>query len=218
MDFFATWALIFFIYSFVGWLVEVIRGLVLRHKFVNRGFLIGPICPIYGFGALLLTLTLSNIENPVAIFCVSFIGGSALEYFTSFFMEKLFHVRWWDYSDRKIHLNGRICLTSSIYFGLAGILMVKFLNPLLLGLLSSLPSPLIITLAVIFILLYLADTILSIVLICGFRVTVGTVAKDATDEISERVREIIMTKGKLSRRLLTAFPNQKPAHKLRKRS
>ncbi len=217
MDFFATWALIFFIYSFTGWLVEVVRGLILRHKFVNRGFLIGPICPIYGFGALLLTILLGTIQNPVAIFCVAFLGGSTLEYFTSFFMEKLFHVRWWDYSDRKVHLHGRICLTSSIYFGLAGILMVKVLNPLLLASISLLPNLLIIILAIVFILIYLADTILSLVLICNFRVTVGTVAKDATDEITERVRAIIMEKGKLSRRLLTAFPNQKPSQKLPKK-
>ena len=96
MDFIATWFLIFIIYSFAGWCMEVLISLVLRKKLINRGFLVGPICPIYGVGALLLSAVLDANEPPLVIFCVAFVGSAVLEYLASFVMERLFRVRWWD--------------------------------------------------------------------------------------------------------------------------
>lgn len=207
----AIWFLIFIVYSIVGWLLEITVGLLQKHRFVNRGFLIGPICPIYGTGALLITFCLSPLHNPIVIFIASILICATLEYSTSVIMEKLFHVRWWDYSDRPFNLNGRICLEALIVFGIGGTLVTLIFSPALYHILSSLPDVALYALALIFVVALLADALLSLYLIKGFRVTVGIAAKDATIEISERVHDLIMTKGKLSRRLLKAFPNQTPA-------
>lgn len=207
----AIWFLIFIVYSIVGWLLEITVGLLQKHRFVNRGFLIGPICPIYGTGALLITFCLSPLRNPIVIFFASVLICATLEYSTSVIMEKLFHVRWWDYSDRPFNLNGRICLEALIVFGIGGTLVTLVFSPALYHILSGLPDVALYTLALIFVVALLVDALLSLYLIKGFRVTVGIAAKDATIEISERVHDLIMAKGKLSRRLLKAFPNQTPA-------
>lgn len=207
----AIWFLVFIVYSIVGWLLEITVGLLQKHRFVNRGFLIGPICPIYGTGALLITFCLSPLHNPIVIFIASVLICATLEYSTSVIMEKLFHVRWWDYSDRPFNLNGRICLEALIVFGIGGTLVTLIFSPALYHIFSSLPDVALYTLALIFVVALLTDAFLSLYLIKGFRVTVGIAAKDATIEISERVHDLIMSKGKLSRRLLKAFPNQTPA-------
>ncbi len=109
--------LLFSIYSFLGWLMEVVNTLRVEKKFVNRGFLVGPFCPIYGFGVLLMTIMLEKYQNDiVATFIFSILICGILEYFTSFFLEKIFHARWWDYSNRKFNINGRICLENLFIF------------------------------------------------------------------------------------------------------
>ncbi len=207
----AIWFLIFMVYSFGGWLIEVIVSLIDRKKFVNRGFLIGPICPIYGTGAIILSLILNRTESIIAIFCVSLVGGAVLEYCASFIMEKLFRVRWWDYAEKSVNINGRICMSSVLSFGLAGIFIVEFITPFLYSLFSNTYTPLMLTGAAILSAWMFCDILLSLWLILGVRVTVGTVQRDATDEISTRVQEILMNKGKLNRRLVKAFPNQSPS-------
>ncbi len=209
----AIWFLIFMVYSFGGWLIEVIVSLIDRKKFVNRGFLIGPICPIYGTGAVILSLILNRTESIIAIFCVSLVGGAVLEYCASFIMEKLFRVRWWDYAEKSVNINGRICMSSVLSFGLAGIFIVEFITPFLYSLFSNTYTPLMLTGAAILSAWMFCDILLSLWLILGVRVTVGTVQRDATDEISTRVQEILMNKGKLNRRLVKAFPNQSPSKK-----
>lgn len=214
IEFFATWFLIFMIYSFLGWIMEVAASVFARHKFVNRGFLVGPICPIYGAGALFAALLLNGHENVAVIFCVSVVGAALLEYLTSYFMEKLFRVRWWDYSEKKFNLNGRICLNMLVVFGIFGIIVVKFTTPFFLHVLSLLPRWTLLIVAGTTFIWLLADFILSLWLILDVRVTVGTVQRDATDEIAERVQEILMGKGRLTRRLAKSFPGQKPSDKL----
>lgn len=205
--------LLFMTYSFLGWIIEVIVTMLEHRKIVNRGFLVGPICPIYGTGALLISLILAPSENWFAIFCVAVVGSSILEYTVSVIMERLFRVRWWDYSKKTFNLNGRICLESSLLFGIAGILIVKFVTPGFLVLFAALPVWALYLIAGILLLWLIADIALSLKLIIGVRVTVGTVQKDATEEISERVREVLIGKGKLSRRLMKAFPSQTPSKK-----
>lgn len=209
----AIWFLIFVVYSFAGWVLEVILSLVYRKKFINRGFLVGPICPIYGTGAIALALLLKPDESLVAIACVAMVGGAALEYSASFIMEKLFRVRWWDYSEKPININGRICMSSTILFGIAGVLMIKFITPGLMGFFASLNATFVLITAAVLALGLVGDVLLSLWLVLGVRVTVGTVQRDATAEISTRVKEILMDKGKLSRRLVKAFPNQTPSKK-----
>lgn len=209
----ATWFLIFMIYSFAGWLMEVVMSLLYKHKFINRGFLVGPIVPIWGTGALFVSFVLNGAENLFVIFCVAMVGGALIEYLASWIMEQLFRVRWWDYTEKPFNVNGRICLESILAFGFFGIMIIKFTNPFLLHLLSLMPLWLLYVVAGILLAWMIFDVALSLWLIVGVRVTVGTVQKDATEEISSHVREILMDKGKLNRRLVKAFPNQTPTKK-----
>ncbi len=105
----SQWVLLFFLYSFCGWCWEVFLYLVKERRFVNRGFLFGPILPIYGFGAVGILLTCVPVEGNMALVAlVGTIAASLLEYVTGFLMESIFHVRYWDYSQRPLNLNGYI--------------------------------------------------------------------------------------------------------------
>ena len=213
MDRLAIIFLIFMTYAFGGWAMEVIISLLQRRKLVNRGFLVGPICPIYGVGALLLSLVVNSDESLLVIFCVAVVGSAVLEYSVSYIMEKLFRVRWWDYTDQPFNLNGRICAESVLAFGVIGVLILKIINPALLALYSSMPQFLMLLLAAVLAAWLIFDIALSLWLMLGVRVTVGTVQRDATDEIAARVHEVLTDKGKLNRRLVKAFPNQTPTKK-----
>lgn len=214
MEWLATWFLIFMIYSFLGWVMEVIGSIIFHHKFVNRGFLIGTICPIYGVGAVGVSLLLRDLSNPLLIFCIGFVGSAILEYLVSYSMEKLFHVRWWDYSKMPFNINGRICLQNLIGFGLIALLIHCFATPWFLSIIRLLPDVALFTLAGILAVWFIIDIALSLWLMFNVRVTVGIVAQgDATEEISTRVHEALMNKGKLNRRLVKAFPNQQPSKK-----
>lgn len=108
---------LFLIYSILGWCMEISLCIFRDKKFVNRGFMIGPYCPIYGCGSILLTVFLSKLtEFPVGLFCSAIVICGTLEYFTSFVMEKIFNARWWDYSRKKFNINGRVCLETIIPF------------------------------------------------------------------------------------------------------
>jgi len=110
----SQWVLLFFLYSFCGWCWEVFLYLVKERRFVNRGFLFGPILPIYGFGAVGILLTCVPVEGNMALVAlVGTIAASLLEYVTGFLMESIFHVRYWDYSQRPLNLNGYICALSA---------------------------------------------------------------------------------------------------------
>lgn len=120
----------FIIYGFFGWIYESCYVSVKKGEVVNRGFLNGPIIPIYGLGATIVIVTLSSFEDQIVlVFFGGMILASILEYLTSFLMEKLFHAKWWDYSDLKYNLKGRICLRSSIFWGFLSVLAVKVLTP-----------------------------------------------------------------------------------------
>ncbi len=121
----------FVIYSVIGWAWEVFLYIVEDHVLVNRGFLNGPYCPIYGAGAILVLLTLGKIQEPVSLFFLSAVFACTLEYLTSWGMEKIFHARWWDYSERPLNLNGRICMAGAVVFGSMSVLMLKVVQPFL---------------------------------------------------------------------------------------
>lgn len=122
--------LYFYIYSIIGWTLEVIYCRLLEGKFTNRGFLHGPYCPIYGTGAILIVIFLNRFyNNPALVFILGIIVTSILEYITSFIMEKLFNAKWWDYSNMKFNIKGRVCLLNSTLFGVLSLLLVYILNP-----------------------------------------------------------------------------------------
>ena len=130
--------LIFIIFSFVGWISEVLYvGIFFEHRFVNRGFLHGPICPIYGFGGLSILLLPPQLYSTwVTLFFASMLFGSAVEYLSSWILEKLFHTRWWDYSHYKFNLKGRVCLLNSLLFGVLGVVIIHFVQPFVMKFLS----------------------------------------------------------------------------------
>ena len=129
--------LLFLFYSFVGWCCEEVYVSSLQKKFVYRGMLYGPICPIYGFGALAILYLLYPWRQTYGrLFFASLIITSILEYITSWVLEKLFHAKWWDYSTKFCNLNGRVCLLNSVLFGILGVLFEHFLHPAAFKLIS----------------------------------------------------------------------------------
>lgn len=203
-----TLFLLFIIYSFLGWFMEIIIVFKKENKFINRGFLIGPICPIYGYGALLITISLTKYYNDIPVlFILATILGASLEYFTSYVMEKIFKTRWWDYSDHKYNINGRISLTTSIGFGILGVILVHFLNPFFKNVLTLIPSILLTIIAVILLIILITDYIMSFNIISNIKkIDLGDV-RDATDEINNIVRDTLKRKSIFTRRLINAFPN-----------
>lgn len=202
--------LLFIIYSFLGWIVEIIDIYVLYGKIINRGFLIGPYCPIYGVGALIITFVLTDYKDDLLVLCVmSMFFCAVLEYFTSYVMEKIFKTRWWDYSDRRFNLNGRISLFETIGFGILGIVVVYVLNPLFINLLTSIPQMVTTTIAFVILFLFLLDVAVSFKIITSIKtINFGTV-KDSTEEITKIVRNTLANNSILKRRLVKAFPNLK---------
>lgn len=122
---FSAFVIKFVIFGFCGWLWESVLYTILSGKFENRGFLYGPLCPIYGFGAnIAAALFGSYVGRPLKLFLVCMVSSAILEYLTSFVLEKFFGARWWDYSTIPLNLNGRICLSCSIAFGIAGVVLL----------------------------------------------------------------------------------------------
>lgn len=132
--------LLFWTFSIIGWMLEVIVFIIIDKKLINRGFFVGPYCPIYGFGAILMLSLNSFKDHPITCFILALVLCSALEYFASYILEKLFKVRWWDYSNYKYQLNGRICLINALAFGALGVLFTRYLNPLYFNIIRSIPS------------------------------------------------------------------------------
>ncbi len=133
-------AMYFFLYSFLGWCSEVIFATLKTGKFVNRGFLNGPVCPIYGTGVVLLLLALTPLrEYAWAVFLAAALLCSALEFATGFLLEKVFHRKWWDYSDRHFNLCGYICLEMSLLWGVAALAVLYAVQPMFATLLQKLP-------------------------------------------------------------------------------
>lgn len=200
------YVILFFIYSFLGWIVEVIDIFIKQKKLSNRGFLIGPYLPIYGSGCLLIIIFLKNqTSDLIGIFLKAMIICSLLEYFTSYIMEKIFKTRWWDYSDRSYNINGRICLLNMLCFGLLGCLLMYIINPILTNILLSININLINILGIIVIIIFVIDFIVSFKIIFNIRKVVTNVAKDSTDEITKRVKQIL-NNSKIYKRIIKAFP------------
>ncbi len=202
--------LLFISYAFLGWCIEVGCKLVQFKKFINRGFLIGPYCPIYGWGALAITILLKKYTYDILVlFIMSVVICSILEYFTSYFMEKVFHARWWDYSSKKFNINGRICLETLIPFGLLGLVIMYITNPFLLEIYQSVPPIVMHILFAVLFIIFIIDNIISSNVISTINVEGNKLVKDNTEEITERVKQILREKSWLHRRLIEAYPNLK---------
>ena len=142
---------IFPVYSYLGWCLEVVFCSVTTGKFVNRGFLNGAACPIYGLGAGILIFSLAPIQdNLLLLYLGSVVIGSLLELIVGFLMKRFFHMTWWDYSDELFNVGGYICLKFSLAWGVAGILLIRVIHPLITDLILMLPAMLLNILLVMF--------------------------------------------------------------------
>ncbi len=158
------WFWVFFIYAFVGWCVEVVFHALSEGKFINRGFLNGPVCPIYGFGVLIVALCLEPVKDSILyLFIGSVVLTSALEFITGFILEKVFNDKWWDYSKEPLNLCGYICLRFSLVWGLACVLIVDVFYPLTIELIEYIPQTFGIVMLAFFTLLMLTDMTITIV-------------------------------------------------------
>ena len=158
----------FFLYGFIGWGVEVVYAAVKTHKLVNRGFLCGPICPIYGFGMVGLIYSVSLIPMPdsgsmsaVAIFFIGMILTTAIELVGGWALFKIYHIRWWDYSNMKFNLGGYICPQFSLLWGLGSVLMIKVVHPLLARGSSPMPFNIMLIVDVVLLVLFVVDVAAS---------------------------------------------------------
>lgn len=159
---------LFVIFSFIGWCSEVVFAAIREKRFVNRGFLNGPFCPIYGFGVLIIDFLLKPFgHNMAALLIGSLLIGSGLEWLAGFLLEKLFGQKWWDYSDQPHNLNGYICLKFSILWSVAGALTVRFVVPLTEYFVSLMPKPLGYVLLTVLGAVLLSDFIVTVIAILG---------------------------------------------------
>lgn len=157
--------LYFAILSFMGYIYECIVMVLWTGKWDNRGFLFGPIIPIYGFCAVLGTLLFEYVYityNPLTVFLISMFGSAVVEFVVHYFLEKKFNAIWWDYSKSPFNIQGRICLPASIGFGIAGLIIVYFINPFVFNLIFSIPEWLVDLLAVIFVIIFTIDLTLTL--------------------------------------------------------
>lgn len=201
--------LLFIVYSITGWIIEVIATYPDTKCFVNRGFLIGPYCPIYGNCAIAMIFLLHNVTNPILLFVLSILICSVGEYITSYTMEKIFHARWWDYSKNKFNLNGRICLVNSLAFGVLGFLLIKFVNPFVVELITKLSPIMINVLFYTMLTLFIIDNVISFKVIFKIKnMSIKYVHLDNTKEITEKVKKIL-SDNILAKRVFKAFPNIK---------
>ena len=156
----------FFIYSFLGWVMETIYAVIVTGTFVKRGFLFGPVCPIYGFGAVILIMATKNLYGkPFQKFLISTIAFTVFEYLVSLILESLFGLRWWDYSNDFLNIQGRVSLLYSIAWGLIGLLLLEKLHPLLQNFIQKMNTKVSKNaqgfLVVIFIITIIVDTVFS---------------------------------------------------------
>lgn len=155
--------LLFTLYSFLGWVNETVYCSIPARRFINRGFLNGPFCPVYGVGALLVVFFLKPFQqNILLLFICGVVITSILEYITSFLLEKLFHTKWWDYSEHRFHIHGRVCLLNSLLFGILAVFVMVVVHPFLISLLERLPQWLTVMLALCACVYFVSDTAVTV--------------------------------------------------------
>lgn len=217
----------FVLYAFLGWCTEVVYAVVTTGEFVNRGFLNGPVCPIYGFGVVGVVLSLSPIsENILALFLGSVVLTSFLEWLTGFVLEKLFKSKWWDYSDKPFNVSGYICLAFSILWGLGCVFIIRLVHPMLGTVIDILPKWLGLILLLACMGALTADFIVTVVSVVGFNKRLDQLERIAlrlrnlSDELGENLSEqtleleLLLSEQRTlleariysHRRLLRAFP------------
>ena len=210
MEYIVDLVLLFFAYSLLGWCIEVVLKYREFHRFINRGFFTGPILPIYGSGAALITLVVGNLSRFESgygtTFALSFLICGLVEYLTSYVMEKRFHARWWDYSQKPMNLHGRVWIGNLILFGLGGVAIIHILDPLLYRALDALPLSVKEIWACALLAIFAADYVLTHFMLKLVKVGVESSQADNTEEISREVYLLLSNRSVLYKRFADAYP------------
>ena len=179
----------FIIYSFLGWCLETVYATINKRQFVNRGFLHGPFCPIYGFGTLSIIVLLKPIEtNYIFLFLGSVFLTSIIEYLTGYILETAFNSTWWDYSDEPYNLHGKICLLFSIIWGFVSIFILKVIHPNIVSVVNLIPTNPGTILFYIILLYFFIDFIITVITIIKLRsllTQLNAAYLELTDKLSE---------------------------------
>lgn len=203
--------LLFFVFSVLGWCMEVFLKYIQYHHFINRGFLIGPYCPIYGSGIVFITVMvsiLSGMESSVGTtFSISFIGCGILEYAVSYYLEKKFHARWWDYSTKPMNLHGRIWIGNLFLFGIGGTLVIEVINPIMYSLFDRIPERSLYALSSLIVFVVSADYLTSHFVMKFVKSSVENSEADNTESISKEIKLLMSNKSILYRRIADAYPD-----------
>ena len=191
--------------------MEVTLKYIQFHRFINRGFLIGPYCPIYGWGVVTVTLVVGGLAVRRGTLGETFLAGmvlcGALEYFTSWYMEKRFHARWWDYSQKPMNLHGRIWIGNLLLFGAACVVIVHVIDPAFFRWMEGWNPQVLKLTALGVIALMLADYITAHFLMGVVRREIDDQVGDNTEEISRQVHALLHNRNLLIRRIHQAYPN-----------
>lgn len=180
----------FLIYSFLGWVMESIFRSIMEKKIINTGFLRGPICPIYGIGAIIMITILSKLSNNlILLFVASVVILTFWEYVVGIFLEKTFHTKYWDYSNHKINFQGRICLSNSIYWGILGVVFVKYIHPFMQEIIEKINIDILYFVVAILSLVFIIDVITSIVKVKNIKSALEKI-EELNNEIKEKIKEI----------------------------
>ncbi len=183
----------FIIYSFLGWVMESTFRSVLEKKIINTGFLIGPLCPIYGIGACIMFLFLDKFyDNVLILFLVSIVSLTLWEYIVGVLLEKVFNTKYWDYSNQKFNFQGRICLFNSLCWGVLGVIFIKYIHPFIQELVKKVDIHVLHYVILIATVVFLIDMIVSIVKVKNIKVTLQKI-EDLNQEIKEKLKEIKST-------------------------
>ena len=186
--------ILFFIYSFLGWCVEVAFVAVTTGKVVNRGFLNGPVCPIYGFGMLGVLMALIPIENNIILL---FLGGilicSVIELFGGWILDKIFHMRWWDYSDNKFNIGGYVCLAFSIMWGMAVVFAVKFVHHPIMAGVKKIPNSVKLIIIIVLSVIFIIDMIVTLKNLIGIKQSLGQLDKVAEElhNVGDQLKDVV---------------------------
>ncbi len=210
MEYWINIILLFFIYAFAGWCMEVILKYRQYHRFINRGFLTGPLCPIYGCGGVLITVVIGNLASVesglVMTFAMSFVICGVVEYLTSLVLEKIFHARWWDYSTKPMNLHGRVWIGNLILFGLAGIGIMHIFNPVIYWILGCFSLRVREVTASVLLVILAADFVISLFVLKLVKVGIDKSEADNTEEISKEVRQLLTNRSYFYKRFSDAYP------------
>jgi uncharacterized membrane protein len=204
--------IMFFAYSLLGWCMEVILKYRQFRRFIKRGFLAGPVCPIYGYGAVLITLAAESFFPQglglITVFVLSLLICGLLEYLTSFLLEKVFDARWWDYSQKPMNLNGRVWIGNLALFGLGGVAIIHMIDPLLYRFLAPVPPGAKETAAGILVAVFIADNIISIFLLKLIRPGITGREADYTEEIRREVGQMLSDRSRFRKSLRGAHQQE----------